>query len=227
MKVAKKEGKRIPLNMRTTATLRDKMKKAANGSGRSLAQEVEARLEQTFAAESHAKNEFGGQEKYQIFRMLSAASEAIQFRTGKSWLTDEDTATSVNSVWQILINELLPNLSPEIVSEKILNASPLTPIPEIPEIPSHPFMGTFASRLAKMSGGDIEKDNKELEKANEAYNAAMKDYAQQIKKIDTATNKNKVILERQEQQIAEWLENFRSTVSEGIDKAHALFPPRS
>jgi hypothetical protein len=42
-------GKRYPLNMRTTKELRDKIEAAAWASGRSLVQEVEYRLEQSFA----------------------------------------------------------------------------------------------------------------------------------------------------------------------------------
>ena len=42
------QGKRVPLNMRTTKELREKMEAAAVASGRSIAQEVEHRLEQSF-----------------------------------------------------------------------------------------------------------------------------------------------------------------------------------
>lgn len=42
-------GKRHPLNMRTTAHLRGRLEAAAVRSGRSLAQEVEHRLEMSFA----------------------------------------------------------------------------------------------------------------------------------------------------------------------------------
>jgi Arc-like DNA binding domain len=44
-------GKRYPLNMRTTKELRDRIEAAAMASGRSLVQEVEARLEQSFQRE--------------------------------------------------------------------------------------------------------------------------------------------------------------------------------
>ena len=46
------EGKKSPLNMRTTAALRDKLEAAAGESGRSLVQEVEYRLEQSFAMDA-------------------------------------------------------------------------------------------------------------------------------------------------------------------------------
>ena len=42
------EGKRIPLMMRTTRDMRDRMEAAAAASGRSLAGEAEYRLEMSF-----------------------------------------------------------------------------------------------------------------------------------------------------------------------------------
>ncbi len=47
------KGKRVPLNMRTTRELRGSLEKAAANSGRSLAQEVETRLERSFAEEAN------------------------------------------------------------------------------------------------------------------------------------------------------------------------------
>ena len=41
-------GKRYPLNMRTTKAVRDRLEAAARANGRSLTQEVEFRLEQSF-----------------------------------------------------------------------------------------------------------------------------------------------------------------------------------
>jgi len=48
-------GKRYPLNMRTTKELREKIEAAARASGRSLVQEVEFRLEQSFQKGDQAK----------------------------------------------------------------------------------------------------------------------------------------------------------------------------
>jgi hypothetical protein len=47
-------GKRVPLNMRTTAVCRDMLEAAASASGRSLAQEVEYRLQMSFDQEAIA-----------------------------------------------------------------------------------------------------------------------------------------------------------------------------
>jgi hypothetical protein len=65
-------GKRYPLNMRTTKETRDRLEAAAIASGRSLVQEVEARLEMSFQQEAA----LGGPEMARLaFRM--AASFAV------------------------------------------------------------------------------------------------------------------------------------------------------
>jgi hypothetical protein len=46
--MAEGQGRRYPLNMRTTSGLRDKIAEAARLSGRSMSHEVEARLEESF-----------------------------------------------------------------------------------------------------------------------------------------------------------------------------------
>ena len=54
------EGKRVPLNMRTTKVMRVRLEAAAAESGRSLAAEVEHRLEQSFASSDVIKLLTGG-----------------------------------------------------------------------------------------------------------------------------------------------------------------------
>jgi hypothetical protein len=44
-------NKRFPLSLRTTKELRQRLEKAATSSGRSLAQEIEIRLERSFHQE--------------------------------------------------------------------------------------------------------------------------------------------------------------------------------
>jgi hypothetical protein len=54
-RIVKGSGKKSPLNMRTTEALRKKLEGAAGLSGRSLVQEVEYRLEQSFTREDFGK----------------------------------------------------------------------------------------------------------------------------------------------------------------------------
>jgi hypothetical protein len=62
-------GKRHPLNMRTTRETRDRLEAAAAANGRSLAQEVEARLERSFAEEAG----FGGPEMRNVAYLMASA----------------------------------------------------------------------------------------------------------------------------------------------------------
>jgi hypothetical protein len=81
------EGKRYPLNMRTTAEIRDRLVAAANASGRSFAQEAEFRIEQSYAEDDR----LGGPITRALVTMLAAAIADAEQRTGKSWLTDRVT----------------------------------------------------------------------------------------------------------------------------------------
>lgn len=67
------DGKRHPLNMRTTQEMRAKLEAAAAKSGRSLAQEVEYRLDQSFLEDAIIARVFGGPEVHEIIRLAVAA----------------------------------------------------------------------------------------------------------------------------------------------------------
>jgi hypothetical protein len=62
------DGKRYPLNMRTTRETRERLEAAAAATGRSLAQEVEARLERSF----HQEAVLGGPEIARIAFLMAA-----------------------------------------------------------------------------------------------------------------------------------------------------------
>ena len=77
--------------MRTTKETRDKLEAAANTSGRSLAQEVEYRLERSFLEEDALYREIGGKEFYDLMRWLSLTFKYVEQSTKKSWIDDLDT----------------------------------------------------------------------------------------------------------------------------------------
>lgn len=81
------DGKRYPLNMRTTKETRERLEAAALANGRSMAQEVEVRLERSFAEEQG----FGGPEMRRLaYLMATAFATAGQLRAaGKAqWIDD-------------------------------------------------------------------------------------------------------------------------------------------
>jgi TraY domain len=89
-------GKRYPLNMRTTRETRERLEAAAAANGRSLAQEVEVRLERSFAEEQG----FGGPAMLAMANLMAgaflrggqlvAAALGRPDQTPDEWIHDKD-----------------------------------------------------------------------------------------------------------------------------------------
>ncbi|MFE1603344.1 hypothetical protein [Methylobacterium sp. ID0610] len=92
VKAAEREGKRSPLNMRTTAKLRNDLEKQASKHGRSLAQEVEARLEKSFE-EDELLNALLGLDTHAqlLLRVIAATIRRIEKHTGQRYVDDYET----------------------------------------------------------------------------------------------------------------------------------------
>src|SRR5258707_9450931 len=73
-------GKRHPLNMRTTREIKEKLEAVSRESGRSLAQEVEYRIEQSLREKERLEETLaammGGAAALRIFRYMAAAADA-------------------------------------------------------------------------------------------------------------------------------------------------------
>ncbi|MGL3108896.1 TraY domain-containing protein [Bradyrhizobium sp. BR 1432] len=89
-KPKKAMGKRHPLNMRTTEELRDRMEDAARRSGRSLAAEVEVRMERSLDRQDYLI-EHWGQDVFDIADSMAKALWHIEQFTGQRWVDDERT----------------------------------------------------------------------------------------------------------------------------------------
>jgi hypothetical protein len=108
------EAKRGAIGLRVTSELRSTLEKAAAKSGRSMSQEAEFRLEQSFHSEQQLGDAmrvaFGGKRAAAVFLSLAAAADAIdETLGGKGWLDDLETFATVRNVW----NDLLERLSPQ------------------------------------------------------------------------------------------------------------------
>jgi hypothetical protein len=83
-------SKRFPLNMRTTAELRERLERSAILYGRSLAQEVEVRLEHSLNREEHLI-EWWGPDFFAIAESMARSLWWIESFTGKRWVEDDRT----------------------------------------------------------------------------------------------------------------------------------------
>ena len=96
------EGKKVPLNMRTTRELRDKLDKAAGSSGRSLVQEVEHRVEHSFAEEELKQRAFFGQgSSATLASQVHDCCVLIGAYTGKNWTDDVYSRDALLEAFQI------------------------------------------------------------------------------------------------------------------------------
>ncbi len=95
--------KRKTLSTRITSELRDRLDKSADESGRSLSQEIEFRLEQSFRDEDARYREFGDKSLYMIMRWFALTIAAAQQITEKPWKKDRETfRIATNALWTML-----------------------------------------------------------------------------------------------------------------------------
>jgi hypothetical protein len=94
------EVKRHSLGIRTTKKLKDALQRAADLSGRSVAQEIEFRLEQSFEVEKA----FGGRETQKVLRMLAGFTP-----DGDEWVHSWFSRRPVFSDWQRRLFEESPS----------------------------------------------------------------------------------------------------------------------
>lgn len=92
IKAADREGRRSTLSVRLTPEGRERLEQAASASGRSLAQEVEMRLEKSFSEDGLLDEIFGSNRHSRLF--VEAASTAMrrieQIRESR-WVDDYGT----------------------------------------------------------------------------------------------------------------------------------------
>ncbi len=134
------EGKRTPLNMRTTRELRERLEREAADSGRSLVQEVEFRLERSFRDEDALIKAFGGRATYDVLRVMGSVAAQIQTRKGKT-AADWTTGVAIGRAWKRLIHDWLPGPPAEWITEmeRLIDDIPDAPVP--PEPPKEPIRG--------------------------------------------------------------------------------------
>ncbi len=216
------EGKRHPLNVRTTKELREKLDAAIRQSGRSLTQEIELRLERSFRDEEG----FGGKENYALFKMMGGAADVIQARTGKLWMADWDTSVSVRAAWKRLASDAAPK-PPRKIMQSIRDQGPTapTPLPRmiIQSIRDQGPTGPTPPELPKPRAGApvgllsgfrtlSDEEQRAYEKESAAYEKARSNYMKRLKKY------------QREQQLVQ--QHIDSLLDLGREVASGLFPER-
>jgi hypothetical protein len=124
------DGKRSPLNMRTTRDLREKLEKAAGKSGRSLVQEVEARLEQSLNGDFLLTELLGSGKNAYLLKLIAAMLSGLD-QVAFPWHANPASAARLRSdieramsavanasTWEEAVGALYPS-SPEQKSGRV------------------------------------------------------------------------------------------------------------
>ncbi|WP_394648189.1 hypothetical protein [uncultured Sphingomonas sp.] len=98
------EAKRAPINMRTTPAIRAALEDAATRGGRSLAQEIEQRLERSIEDEQRR----GGPATAALIAAILADIAEIEEATGKTWHKDIATYGAVRLAISEQIADRMP-----------------------------------------------------------------------------------------------------------------------
>ncbi len=111
--------KRKTLSTRITSELRDRLDKSADESGRSLSQEIEFRLEQSFRDEKALYREFGGRENYNIFRFLAQIPHFAGQMTKQHWREDRKTFRVVMKAIESILEAGIPKVGSDWSEEDL------------------------------------------------------------------------------------------------------------
>lgn len=202
------EEKRKTLTTRITDETRTRLEKASRASGRSLAQEVELRLEQSFSVDEA----LGGKDTHAVLRMFGAVATLIEGRTGKSWRSDWETAVAVQAAWKKLALQVGPREPREII-EAI--TAPLPEAPSAPVAPSPPPRGLLMSGMSEPPG------DSESWRAEEEKWAAYEEERVRHKRKDTAYKK---AWAKHTKLLEEWRTRIMGMADLGRETAGGLLP---
>jgi len=95
------------------------LEEAAEETGRSLSQEIEFRLEQSFSNEEAKYETFGGKHTYSLMRLLGSAVSLVETGTGKKWRDDRLTYRQAKATIDKLLDGLGPHTKEEL-DDKVL-----------------------------------------------------------------------------------------------------------
>lgn len=112
-------GERNPLGLRVTAEVKERLERAARESGRSISQEVEMRLERSFAADEHLYERFGGRDVYFLASLIGRVALAVKPAPEARWIDDADGAAVIRAAADMILGALAPVTPPRSRPDEI------------------------------------------------------------------------------------------------------------
>lgn len=190
--------------MRTTQETRSQLERAAADSGRSLAQEVEYRLDRSFAQEDATVKTFGGRKLHQLFQMIAGAIGLIEAETGQPWDRDFETAVATKRAVSSLFSAVMPPPDGEtynlLIADKLLEGS-MPPQPIAPQWPDVKAQGAARGDGGGLFGVPLDAVPTSRQLAD--WNARREAYEKELAAYRTALEGRISCLRKAEQRLRE------------------------
>ncbi|MDP6430327.1 MAG: TraY domain-containing protein [Rhodospirillales bacterium] len=93
------ERKRNNVTTRVRDETKHLLQQSSRASGRSISEEIEFRLEQSFRDEEAKYNDFGGEIPYRSCQIFIAIAKIVEEESGKLWSKDKDTFLIASNAW--------------------------------------------------------------------------------------------------------------------------------
>jgi hypothetical protein len=122
------QAKRSSVNLRTSRALYEKICQAAAAAGRSLAQEVQTRMEEAYAREAA----YGGVRFAAILRRMAATARTVELRYERSPLHDRVAFNALRRAWIDIIDDEKP-AETTVSTEPVIEEQVSNIIYELPE----------------------------------------------------------------------------------------------
>ena len=118
-------AKRGSFNTRIRPQLKENLERDAKSAGRSLSEEIESRLEESYLRDKADErvreavlegiyDSFGGEKKFGVMRLKANMIQMIEQRTGKSYFEDPDTNIRANAMMAEADNQYGPARTDEV-----------------------------------------------------------------------------------------------------------------
>jgi hypothetical protein len=134
----KRKGYAVSFRMRDGH--RDALQRRADQAGRSLSEEIEYRITESFRHDALASH-FGGEDTLALVKVLASAIELVERRTGKKWMSDAATRVECSATADTMLKTFLSpaghsetpatvesRLQGEYIARMILGFSPVGPM---------------------------------------------------------------------------------------------------
>ena len=179
--MARPKSATVDLKVRMKEPLRAEIEAAAKDRGVSLNAEAVALMEQAL----QEREALGGRECYALFRMMGAAANLIEGRTGNSAASDWETSLAVREAWKKLVAAWSPKMPEKLEAKFRALDEGQRSLPPLPSPPKAPLLtlGSSLMQNGKAASAKYEKAHAKYAKDLQKYLRSVRAHQKKLEKL--------------------------------------------